>query len=116
MTKTLTEQWKNGELEEGYYYVKVNDIENIVLDEYCRWYSAKEKPKKEFTYGASIEEVLRPVPTLHEYDELLKKIDKLKKQLKEANMVIKRELRRQSPKDGVLLGDMNDYLEKWGVK
>lgn len=43
-------------------------------------------------------------------------IENKEKQLNEANRVIKRELRRQSPKGGVLLGDMNDYLEKWGVK
>lgn len=44
------------------------------------------------------------------------KIERLQKQLEEANRVIKRELRRQSPKGGVLLCDMNDYLKKWGVK
>lgn len=50
------------------------------------------------------------------YDKIKGENKELKKQLKEANKVIKRELRRQSPKGGVLLGDMNDYLKKWGVK
>ena len=49
-------------------------------------------------------------------EDLRKEVRRLQKQLNEANRVIKRELRRKSPKGGVLLCDMNDYLEKWGVK
>lgn len=48
--------------------------------------------------------------------QLEDKVERLQEQLKEANRIIKRELRRQSPKGGVLLCDMNDYLKKWGVK
>lgn len=88
MTKTLTEQWKDGELEEGYYYVLVKDYPEIVIDEYATWYDRNGKSKKEFTFGASIEEVLRPVPTLHEYDEILQKIDKLKEKLEIARIVL----------------------------
>lgn len=47
---------------------------------------------------------------------LQEKNKKLEKQLKEANSVIRKELRRQSPKGGVLISDMYDYMKKWGVK
>lgn len=48
--------------------------------------------------------------------DLSKTIERLQKQLKEANSVIRKELRRQSPKGGVLLCDMYDYMEKWGIR
>ena len=42
--------------------------------------------------------------------------DKLRKQLRDANSVIRKELRKQSPKGGVVLGELNDYLEKYGIR
>lgn len=102
MTKSLTEQLKNGTLKDGVYYIK--DNENIFIGiRYCLTMT------RLIDDGCPSFEVLAPVPSYDEYK-------KLKEQLKEANRVIKRELRRQSPKGGVLLGDINDYLKKWGVK
>ena len=48
--------------------------------------------------------------------DLSKTIERLQKQLKEANSVIRKELRKQSPKGGVLISDMYDYMKKWGVE
>ena len=64
----------------------------------------------------TIEDVDDECYYLNKLNKAKAKIERLQKQLKEANRVIKRELRRQSPKGGVLLCDMNDYLKKWGVK
>ena len=106
--KTLTEQWKDGELPLNHYYIKTKSgifgIDNTVL-----WFDEDDIPRTKLCHSDMIEEVVATVPTYDEYK-------KLKKQLDEANMVIKRELKRQSPKGGVLLGDMNDYFKRWGLK
>lgn len=106
MTKTLTEQWKDGELElNSLWFVR---LPSGRYDK-CFYTGSIIFMKSIHGYDEKIEQVLDKVPFYEEYK-------KLKEQLKEANRVIKRELRRQSPKGGVLLGDMNDYLKKWGVK
>lgn len=79
MTKSLTEQWKDGELECGYYYIKARSWE---YDD--KWHIKK---KIEIDYydedeWSSYEDcdiycVVAPVPTYNEYN-------KLKERLKEA--------------------------------
>jgi hypothetical protein len=61
MTKTLTEQWRDGTIEYGLYYVRIvgrNDITiaDTNLDE-----------------ELNVEEVLAPVPSYEEYNDLIQK-------------------------------------------
>ena len=59
MTKSLTEQWKDGELEDGYYYVVEKWSGKIEINDYydgC-WQDLKEE---------YIKEVLAPVPSYAE--------------------------------------------------
>ena len=84
MTKSLTEKWKDGELEDGYYYT--NKVvypetypscdEHIVesIDLYCFDYG--------FDDDEDICEVLAPVPSYEEYKELVRKTDELDYQIK----------------------------------
>lgn len=70
MTKTLTEQWREGTLPCGAYYVnRLNEI-RIYLVTY-----ENEKNTHE------IYEVLAPVPSYDEYKRLVSKTDKSEKQL-----------------------------------
>ena len=106
MTKSLTEQWKDGELENGMFYLVVKDEEGVyvTVDTHSRmfnvWGIVRDK---------DIKEVLAPVPDFNHFSQLVKKVEKLERQLKEANELIKD------------YGDeypvvVKDYLEKWGVK
>lgn len=116
MSKELTEQWRNGTLEDGFYYVKFPE-EGV---EMVNTYMLKQLA---LVSDADKIEVLAPVPTYNEYLESeshcavysevnqwnKEKIDELEKQLIEANAIIKslKDARSQS---------VNEYLEKWGVK
>lgn len=80
---TLTEQWKKGELEEGWYYIK-NDTGDVYFDEYD---SGVYNDFHE-SYGNweqhtpdEVKEVLTPVPSYEEWKEL-------KELLKECREVI----------------------------
>lgn len=76
---TLTEQWKKGELQEGWYYIKdENGI--IYCAENCLNYDCiNDKAERAFYYAETeIKEVLAPVPTYGEYQALLS--DQLAKQ------------------------------------
>ena len=68
MSKELTEQWRNGTLKEGVY-----------------WCEVIESPYVEQVHLPCCEdivvEVLAPVPSFDEYNELMQKIHKLEKQL-----------------------------------
>lgn len=70
MTKTLTEQWREGTLKEGYYYIIIKDMDGIIIDSFDTWYHLKGNPIKQFSY-VDIQEVLDPVPTYNEYQALL---------------------------------------------
>ena len=129
MKKTLTEQWKDGELEDGYYYVN------------GKWINYYSKDDGYFDDGG-IEEVLAPVPSYEEYEDILQQnvnqesaietyieeIKRLQEQIKEADEVIKAikkitgkidlsqfdyEHRRKI--DGITM-ETDSYLEKCGVK
>jgi hypothetical protein len=58
----LTEQWKKGELPEGYYYVK--DGENMIAEYLDGYFYNNGEPMTSFSGG--VDEVLAPVPS---YDE-----------------------------------------------
>jgi ABC-type oligopeptide transport system substrate-binding subunit len=69
MTKTLTEQWREGTLACGDYYIKTKGIgiDKIIINYY-------EEELKQFDglCDCSVAEVLAPVPSYDEYKELLR--------------------------------------------
>lgn len=120
MTKTLTEQYKNKELS-GWYYVKAKDgsINHWLLF----------TDSVEFETDKDIKEVLAPVPSYDHFSQLVKKVERLQEQLKEANEVIKLYgtpiyIEKHRDEKCVVTEIIpytdqtraKDYLEKWGVK
>lgn len=116
MSKELTEQWRNGTLEDGYYYVKEN---NEVFISPC---------SKGYLKAVVLEdcEVLAQVPTYAEFKDLMsnlqyvdkcreltEKVEQLEKQLEEAERLLV-ELHWQVKGD--LLQRSIDYFEKYGVE
>lgn len=72
MTKSLTEQWREGTLPLGTYYIlNINGVEEI----------DKSVAIGELWNNTDLKEVLAPVPSYEEYK-------KLKEQLKYANKII----------------------------
>ena len=72
MTKTLTEQWREGTLPRGGYYIKLLDgstkqtnYDNI----------SKTIDTEYFRYNVSVKEVLAPVPGYDEYKRLVSNSD-----------------------------------------
>lgn len=68
----LTEKWKSGELKEGYYYIKANRTISFVEIDYYHIFG-----ETEYWNGNDNEdvlEVLAPVPTFEELQELKQKI------------------------------------------
>ena len=91
MNKSLTEKWCEGTLPLGGYYIKLLDgsIKQTDYDNISNTFDTEF-----FRYNVSVKEVLAPVPTYAEfkdlmsnleyidkYRELLRKTDKLEKQL-----------------------------------
>ena len=76
MTKSLTEQWKDGKLDYGWYYIEVywGAGYDIVFDNY-------NKTTGEFAdFGKKqIANVLAPVPSYNEYKRLQERNEKLEK-------------------------------------
>lgn len=60
---TLTEQWKKGELDEGFYYVK--DGENTIAEYIDGYFYNNGQPMTSFSGG--VDEVLAPVPSYEEW-------------------------------------------------
>ena len=126
MTKTLTEQWREGTLPDGYYYTKGAFDDDIYISHLD--YEIEEDKR------LPVEEVLAPVPSYEEYKELVSKTDKLEKmafhytpeewntmmrmvehlqeQIKDANEVI--DACCSLPETNWVVID--SYREKWGVK
>ena len=63
---TLTEQWKKGELKDGFYYVKLVNEEDgkTITDKYCSSFRGWEGSE-----NWQISEVLAPVPNYEEWQE-----------------------------------------------
>ena len=81
MTKTLTEQWRDGTLPEGYYYITSKKW-GMLIDRYRDQINDCGHKWRGFdNCQGVVEEVLAPVPS---YDE----IKCLQEQLKEANAII----------------------------
>jgi len=124
MSKELTEKWKNGELEDGYYYVKVSwGIEEDV----CQDYYFSMRDEWEIHINDRIKEVLAPVPSYDKVKELKednrflksgietrdKQIERLQEQIKEANSVICGLYHLVTDKKAAS-GVVCDYLVKYG--
>lgn len=131
MSKELTEQWRNGTLKFGYYYVKNRDGDIFTLG-----ISGGFVDENLFQ---RIVEVFAPVPTYDQFVELTekadqfsqmeKKVDELEKQLTEAEEVIHLYFKNTQNAVYKSLG-MNDgyykkafihavakeYLKKYGVE
>lgn len=127
MTKTLTEQWKDGTIPDGYYYVKSKWSGKIEINDFFD--GCSEGLKEEY-----IKEIIEPVPgyedwkylqerngklekmafhyTPEEWNTMLRTIDRLQKQLEEANTVI---LSLPAEKISTCMIAC-EYLDKWGVK
>ena len=121
MTKTLTEQWREGTLPRGAYYVNRLGEVRIYLVTY-----------EDNKNTHEIYEVLAPVPSYSEYQALKdncetihncykganEKIKQLQEQLKEAVDFIE-ELSDACDLEGILYPQQREKLEaieKWGVK
>ena len=72
MSKELTEKWKNGELDLGWYYIKIywGAGYDTIFD-----YNTANGEFAEFG-KKSVKEILAPVPTYEEYKELKKSLSK----------------------------------------
>ena len=106
MTKTLTEQWKDGELEWGLYYVKTKKDAPLFYGEITEMSLEEEIT---ISQDEKVEEVLSPVPSYDEWKaelasngELLNVQKRLEKKLAIATKALKEiDVRSQS--------DWNEY-------
>ena len=125
MTKTLTEQWREGTLPEGEYFAITTWSDEIrPLSFYGDCFLDTEVPLD----NSVIVEVLAPVPSYDEYKDLYdsnkqlmahiktceQQIERLQEQLKEANEIIQTLHKRKECDafDHLIFGK---YLEKWGL-
>lgn len=78
---TLTEQWKKGELPDGWYYLKVNEelANHPVIAECVVDYTLGSQFSYFYDFDeAKIEQVLAPVPSYEEWQEKIEENIKLK--------------------------------------
>lgn len=78
---TLTEQWKKGELESGYYYIVVKQVE---FPNRIDFYNSSPKV---WSYHSNdvVKEVLAPVPSYEEWQKLIDTNDTIFRQIKDIN-------------------------------
>jgi hypothetical protein len=122
MTKTLTEQWREGTLPDGKYYIK---LEPNFTERYDVGYS--EGGDFVLYNIEDIEEVLAPVPSYEEYQDILQQnvnqesaietyieeIIRLQEQLNEANALIRKIYGRVKYFKGESDNDVENYIEKY---
>ena len=78
----LTEQWKKGELESGWYYVNFYSV-GAVMQEYLPEHNGFGYDEKNL-----IQEVLAPVPSYEEWQNMLKKIELNKQAAQKAKKML----------------------------
>lgn len=107
MTKSLTEKWKDGTLPTGLYYIiNLNGKEEI---DHCFTIG-------EFWFNTDLKEVLAPVPSYDHFSQLVKKVKKLKKQMKEYEKCLMAIRDRGTEKDFDCILSADIVLQKWGIK
>lgn len=104
VSKTLTEQWKKGELKQGWYYVQLQEgvyadnVKSIIMDYYTEFCDFMKHPYL-------IELVLAPVPSYDEWQQVQEQInkngwwysEKAYKELKKENTKLKELLEKWLP-------------------
>lgn len=112
MTKSLTEKWKDGELPDGYYYIDYDTQQKIFeVEDGCATYQGL-PAETYFLNDVCLIKVISPVPSYDHFSQLVKKVERLQEQLKDANQVIL-DMSKNNPVAGVYA---LDYKSKWGVK
>ena len=122
MTKTLTEQWRDGTLDGGYYYIKTR---SWGCDD--KWHIKKGLEIDYYNEEVwSIYEdydiycVVAPVPSYDHFSQLVKKVERLQEQLKEANELLQTagygSKENMYPFPYVCPEECRNYLKKWGIK
>ena len=117
----LTEKWKAGELEEGWYYIKYEEENEISIAFACEWIERFASVGFEFDHD--VEEVIAAVPSYEELQSL--ESDRLAKnegeeivsELKQENARLKGLLREfkefikeENPKDYTIMSERMDEL------
>ena len=122
--KSLTEQWREGTIVDGWYYLDYDTQEVKVEIKDGRMYIDGIIVNRH-SYGDDIDLMVikGSVPSYNHFSQLVKKVERLQEQLKEANGIIKEyvETTPKVPNDGVHIPNYNldnaeCYLERWGVK
>ena len=94
MTKTLTEQWRDGTLPEGYYYFQYGKCAPFIKDSYTaeelkRCIDAENiKALAGVPTYAEFMDLMSNIEYIDKYKELLRKTDKLEKRLKIATKAL----------------------------
>lgn len=138
MTKTLTEQWCEGTLPDGYYYITSKKW-GMLIDRYKDQINDCGNEWRGFdNCQGIIDEVLAPVPSYDEYCNFVfqankpknplsdvmmcydterekKVVEHLQEQLNEANELLNLYLPKKLI-NSVCVKPINDYRTKWGVK
>lgn len=83
----LTERWKSGELKEGWYYI-LNQLNIIRIEQANVWIGRHEEPFVAFDDDSGIKEVLAPVPSYQELQDLKSQLTEHKELLKEVKEFI----------------------------
>ena len=81
MTKTLTEQWRDGTLPDGYYYIDYDTQQRIFeIEDGCATYQGL-PAETYFLNDVCLIKVLAPVPSFDEHKQLVSKTEQLEKNL-----------------------------------
>jgi hypothetical protein len=75
MTKTLTEQWRAGNLKKSFYYLKFPDTETAEI------YNLYDMEKFRYVQDSEKIDVIDEVPSYDEYKQLVSKTEQLQKNL-----------------------------------
>ena len=107
MSKELTEQWRNGTLEAGWYFLEFKNGAILPVN-YCGF-----NREFDFVWDWEISKVLSPASYSH-FVELTKKVKKLEQQLKEANEILR--WAESKVAWGFEITPIEKYFRKWRIK
>lgn len=119
MTKSLTEKWKNGELElNSLWFVRLP----CGLCDECFYTGSTIFMKSISGHDEEIWQVLAPVPSYDHFSQLVKKVEQLQERLDDADKALKAMDEKYGEHytiaDGTKMGNSPawKYMLKWGVK